>query len=223
MRTFKATLVSAAAAVAFIAAAPASAAVNLLTNGSFEDAGTAVLQGWGGYTYGAAYSLPLPGWTVDSGSVDIVTNGTAWSPAYDGAQALDINGFGPGSISQSFGTTAGLTYRVFYAYSRNAAGAQDPALALISAGSQNVVVSSPANGGFGTESNILWKTSSFDFKATGSTSTLSLSSTDGGPGGVFFDGLSVTGVPEPTTWALMIGGFGMAGAMLRRQRRTVAA
>ena len=26
------------------------------------------------------------------------------------------------------------------------------------------------------------------------------------------------GVPEPTTWALMIGGFGIAGAMLRRRR-----
>jgi hypothetical protein len=40
--------------------------------------------------------------------------------------------------------------------------------------------------------------------------------------------LSVTGanslivpqpVPEPQTWALMIGGFGMIGAMLRRRRR----
>ena len=29
-------------------------------------------------------------------------------------------------------------------------------------------------------------------------------------------------VPEPGTWALMIGGFGMAGAMLRRSRRTLA-
>jgi hypothetical protein len=30
------------------------------------------------------------------------------------------------------------------------------------------------------------------------------------------------GVPEPATWAMMIGGFGLAGAMLRR-RRTLAA
>lgn len=31
-------------------------------------------------------------------------------------------------------------------------------------------------------------------------------------------GGQVGGVPEPTTWALMIGGFGLAGASLRRRR-----
>jgi hypothetical protein len=31
------------------------------------------------------------------------------------------------------------------------------------------------------------------------------------------------GVPEPTTWALMIGGFGLAGVSLRRRRSAVAA
>ena len=30
-------------------------------------------------------------------------------------------------------------------------------------------------------------------------------------------------VPEPSTWALMIGGFGLAGAMVRRRRSTGAA
>ncbi len=34
--------------------------------------------------------------------------------------------------------------------------------------------------------------------------------------------VNVAGVPEPASWALMIGGFGMAGAALRR-RRTLAA
>jgi hypothetical protein len=31
------------------------------------------------------------------------------------------------------------------------------------------------------------------------------------------------GVPEPGTWALMITGFGLAGALLRRRRHTFAA
>lgn len=34
---------------------------------------------------------------------------------------------------------------------------------------------------------------------------------------------TVAAVPEPGTWALMIGGFGMAGAALRRRRSVVAA
>ena len=33
----------------------------------------------------------------------------------------------------------------------------------------------------------------------------------------------VGGVPEPASWALMIGGFGMDGAMLRRRRLVMAA
>lgn len=37
----------------------------------------------------------------------------------------------------------------------------------------------------------------------------------------FGGGTAIAGVPEPGTWALMIGGFGFAGAALRR--RTVAA
>lgn len=37
-----------------------------------------------------------------------------------------------------------------------------------------------------------------------------------------FDSLA-GGVPEPTTWALMIVGFGGAGALLRRRRRAGAA
>jgi len=215
-------LIAVAAVAVLSLAAPASAA-NLLVNGGFEDTGTATLQGWGGYTYGTGYSLPLPGWIVNSGSVDIVTNQTQWSPSYEGNNALDINGFGPGSISQTFATIADQFYTVSYAYSRNAAGAQDPALALITAPGANVVVSA-ANGNFGSPGNLTWQTASFTFKATGSSSTLSLSSTDAGSGGVFFDDISVSAaVPEPASWALMIGGFGLAGAILRRQRRTVAA
>jgi hypothetical protein len=39
-----------------------------------------------------------------------------------------------------------------------------------------------------------------------------VSRTNGGPGPI----------PEPATWALMIGGFGIAGAMLRRRRMVAA-
>jgi opacity protein-like surface antigen len=41
----------------------------------------------------------------------------------------------------------------------------------------------------------------------------------GATSGATYNGtIQIAGVPEPTTWALMIGGFGAAGAMLRRKR-----
>lgn len=36
-------------------------------------------------------------------------------------------------------------------------------------------------------------------------------------GEVQFTGAAVAGVPEPASWAMMIGGFGMAGAAMRRR------
>ncbi|MFM9828592.1 MAG: FxDxF family PEP-CTERM protein [Sphingomonas sp.] len=37
--------------------------------------------------------------------------------------------------------------------------------------------------------------------------------------GVYSGLLTLSGVPEPTTWALMIAGFGMTGAAMRRRAR----
>ena len=54
---------------------------------------------------------------------------------------------------------------------------------------------------------------------TGGGRALELRSENGFQNQVF----GLAAVPEPASWALMIGGFGMAGAMLRRRRLTSAA
>ena len=211
-------LFAAALAMSVVVVAPAASAANLLTNGSFEDTGGATREGWGGFTYGAGFSPTLPGWNIDFGSVDITDNTTPWKPADTGVNSLDLNGWGSGSISQSFMTLAGVTYHVSYAFSRNLAGAADPATALMTVAGVNHVISAANDGSFGTLGNMLWGHNSVSFTGTGNLETLRFVSTSPGSGGLFLDSVSVA-VPEPGTWALMILGFGGAGAMLRRQRR----
>ncbi|WP_309644990.1 PEPxxWA-CTERM sorting domain-containing protein [Phenylobacterium sp.] len=46
--------------------------------------------------------------------------------------------------------------------------------------------------------------------------------TQGFNGAWDFAGASISGVPEPTTWAMMILGFGLAGSALRRRQSQVA-
>jgi len=218
----------AAVAALALAAAPASAA-ELVTNGGFEDIGAgAQPEGWGGLTYYVDGTHPgnvlLPGWTVDAGSVDLTDTHTVWGPAATGEYSLDINGWDAGTISQALNTVIGQTYTVTFAYSRNAAGAPDPATADVSAGG-NVFHVSAANDPalFGYGGHMLWQTGAFSFVGTGH-DTIQLQATVPGNGGVFFDNVSVMGgAPEPAAWALMIGGFGLAGASLRRRRAATAA
>ena len=51
----------------------------------------------------------------------------------------------------------------------------------------------------------------------------SIAFTSGGPYTLAIDDITIvnglSAVPEPGAWALMIAGFGLAGATLRRQRR----
>jgi PEP-CTERM motif len=93
-----------------------------------------------------------------------------------------------------------------------------------------------ASGTLAPEFNTATTITDQSFAATGSFRYLSFDPTSVSVGGAPCCGANVYGldelrvsgvsggaVPEPASWALMIGGFGMAGAMLRRRRAGLAA
>ncbi len=215
-------ILASAAALALLTPSVASAA-NLLANGGFEQT-SGSFEGWGGWTFYSGGPNPLPGWTVSFGSVDVTNNQSGWSPASEGFNSLDINGWSRGEIAQTFATVIGQLYSVTFDYSRNAAAAPSPATATVSAGAGAFNVSAPYDTGlFGTVGAMRWQSGGFSFVGTG-LDTIRLTATVEGNGGVFFDNISVGAltpsgaVPEPAAWAMMIVGVGLTGATLRRRR-----
>ncbi|MBL8556477.1 MAG: DUF642 domain-containing protein [Phenylobacterium sp.] len=212
--------IAAVLAVSAVATSASAATVELLTNGGFDDVGSATPEGWGGLTYYAGGPAILPGWTVEAGSVDLTDTNSLWGPSGGGQYSLDINGWSAGTIAQSFATVLGRLYNVSFSYSRNPANAPYTATALVTAGGQSLNVTALGDGSFGGMGSMAWQTGGFSFVGTGNTETIRLAGTIEGNAGVFFDNVSVSaGVPEPSTWAIAIMGFGLMGAVLRRRRR----
>lgn len=65
-----------------------------------------------------------------------------------------------------------------------------------------------------TLTGFLWERQNFNIVSE-------YSATKGGSPADYNGGFSYTAVPEPATWAMMIGGFGMVGAAVRRRKTQV--
>lgn len=93
---------------------------NIVVNGDFEEPVVPGEQGWEIYYGGQSF----PGWTVGGHSVDIVHDHgvrESWvSPS--GHQGVDLNGQGPGSITQYLPTIPGATYLLSFAMAGNQVG-----------------------------------------------------------------------------------------------------
>lgn len=255
-------LATAAAAAAIMAiSTSANAAVNLVTNGSFElstyahnsqfgsgdciratpggACGPALTQGVTGWTGIGAPGLQFyfVGGTQNTVNADNVygdplayfQNVTPLSP--DGGNFVGLDGDqGPPSVQGGISQTInGLVVGEFYnldfnwgaAQLRNRSGPTTEQLQITFG--TNVVstgilpVASQAFSG--------WQNGHYVFQATSASQTLSFLSI-GTPTGLppiaLLDGVSVTMVPEPATWAMMLLGFGGIGAMIRRRRQTLA-
>ncbi len=155
-------------------------------------------------------------------------NGLTLSPDGGAFVASDPE-FQNGAITQSLtGLSTGHTYAVSFWW---AAGQQFNHSGSTSAGWEVGLGSDPTqstgNASIGSRGFSGWTQSTFNFVAQGSTETLSFLATGTGsaalPPFALLDGVSVmsTGVPEPSTWAMMLLGFaGLGYAGFRGRRRT---
>lgn len=217
----KATLALLAASIGM----PAHAA--LIINGSFEAPDV-------GVSYYSAGSTAITGFTVvalpGGGDIQLTDNsafGGVGAVASDGQQYLDLTGNigrGGGIQTDAFQTSLGQNYTTSFDLG---------ALWISGYGSYgDVTVDAYLNGSYVrsfTKTQTLTSPGtdygrySFNFAGTGGATTLAYYSSQSASSsnlGVAFDNLTVdlAAVPEPASWALMLGGFGLAGAAVRRRR-----
>jgi choice-of-anchor C domain-containing protein len=202
-------------ALAALAALPTGANAAAFMNGSFET-GPAV----GSFTTLGTGSTALTGWTVTSGSVDYI--GSYWQAA-EGVRSVDLDGSSVGSIAQTFDTSIGSTYVVTFFMSGNPDGGPNPKTMDVSATGGATVGYVFPMAGVSRPNNMLWTEMTYVFTASSASTTLSFASTTGGQFfGPALDNVSVVAVPEPATWAMMIGGLGLVGVSMRRRKTAVS-
>lgn len=183
------------------------------------------------------------GFTVSSGSVDIVKSGDYGITCAGGSGGcLDLDGStGHAGVilsSAAFVATAGLANTVTLDISGNQRGGAndtfigallfDPSTILqhitVTFGSQTLYSDVTAASGLASisianlASGDLFRTLSVTFTTTtDSAYKLQLGALGGDDIGPIVDNLTVSAVPEPATWGLMLVGFGLMGAAVRRR------
>lgn len=203
-------LIATAAAVLTASSAQALTFVN----GSFED-GVALTGPFS--TLATGDTTSIFGWKVLSDGVDYI--GSYWQ-ASDGARSLDLSALTSGGVSQMVGDfTAGQRYRITFDVSGNPDGGDNPKRILVSATGGDPETFSYALTAANSKANMLWQTYTYDFVASGPMQLVQFRSFEFNPYGATLDNVSISLVPEPATWALLVAGFGLTGLLARRRNR----
>lgn len=217
--------------IVFLGANAPPSRAGLIVNGSFE-VPSAVPTGGIIEIYPGSEPAGF-GWTVDSGTVEIIRQGYVGGagpfngPAYDGQQWLDLDGISAGSISQSFATTPGVLYDLSFAYANNPyvnfSGIPQATVSLVDTSSgMGLITPLLISHSASTSDDYDWTLSgAIQFRAIGSSTTLSFSSDDppSSDSGIFLDGISVSlnSVPEPS--GVVLFGLGIAGLFVHGWRQ----
>jgi hypothetical protein len=214
------------ATLLFVSVGSAGASANLLIDGNFDNPTFPVAFPF--YeNYGPVGGDPHYGgtafdsaWQITVGNVDLVQQSGGWpAPPQSSPYYLDLNGNTNGAIQQSFGTTLGQKYNLSFYYSNNPGGSPHPAEASVQVGSINGIVMHDG----ATTSDLSWKFYSNSFIANAPLMTLSFAELDNCcNGGVLLDTISMSAIPESSTWAMVILGFAGVGLLAYRRKNKAA-
>lgn len=198
-------------AAAAMAMLPTSAHAADIINGSFEEGG--VTNPFG--TVAGGNSSTITGWTVLGNSVDFI--GNYWQ-ANQGSNSIDLNGAGQGGIAQTFNTVANQAYAITFWLAGNPDNGPTIKTINVTTDGLNAQVFAFDTTGF-NKSNMGWTKFTYNFVADDTSTTLAFNSQNAGSWGAALDNVSVSAVPEPATWAMMLLGFGLIGGAMRRRVR----
>ena len=156
----------------------------------------------------------LPGWTTVGGAGIELRNQLAGA-SFEGHNFVELDSYDNSAIAQTLATTAGAFYTLSFEYS--AWGGVSLASNPIDVFWNGSRLGTAALDGIGQSGNV-WHQYSFNVEGFGNdVLRFAATGTDDGVGGSL-DAVSVTAVPEPSTYAIMFCGLALVGFSLRSRR-----
>ena len=191
--------------VAMAAAVPAFASTNLVSNGSFES--NSLASG----TWGIFYGNSVKDWNLGPAGLEI-RNGIAGT-AQNGLNFVELDTTKNSHIFQTITTVAGQMYNLSFWYAPRAGVSENSNGIAVSWGeNQSFTVSGEGSGE--------WTKISFSVMGSGKDklqfNAVGKSDSYGGS----LDNVSLTAaVPEPESYAMLLAGLGVMGAVARRRSK----